>query len=591
MTNRKWLFGRSALRRKLIQSVLLMTVPLIGMLLYNNFYAIHVVRGQVADSYSNLLGLYMNQIDSSLNDADAYMNTVGGSGYDLTSLGRASTDTEYYSAKVYMFNKLSSDILLYDSIDSFFVYEPKRLDFMIVPKSNKSYEEIENSTDYIVNWIQEGTYSTGTATTGWQHHKIGHEHYLIEFVQYGNVYLGAWVKTEQLLRPLKSLQIGAGGEVLLANAEGEPIATTGIVSDRGIELKQSMNNYYLSGTKEKFLVVGTPSKRGAFSLIAFIPDQDILANLPYLQWVIWMITAAGLLFVPLGLYAIRQSILVPLTRLMRVMKKVRTGDWSQRVELRETSEEFQVLGESFNAMMTEIDTLRVNVFEEQLNKQREELQRLQMQVNPHFFLNSLNIVYNLAKVKNYKLIMQMTLALIQYFRFLFRSNTSFVKLKDELEHTRNYMDIQMLRFPGRLSWRLDTPDYLSDVPIPPLVIQSFVENSIKHAMTMEKTIHVAVSIRFADDESGSHLKIRIEDSGQGFDNEVLKELQAGRSVENQLGERTGIWNVQRRLKLLYSEPLSIHFFNDNGSGGAVVEMIIPTRPERGKPDEQSNAYC
>lgn len=110
-------------------------------------------------------------------------------------------------------------------------------------------------------------------------------------------------------------------------------------------------------------------------------------------------------------------------------------------------------------------------------------------------------------------------------------------------------------------------------------------------MTMEKTIHVAVSIRFADDESGSHLKIRIEDSGQGFDNEVLKELQAGRSVENQLGERTGIWNVQRRLKLLYSEPLSIHFFNDNGSGGAVVEMIIPTRPERGKPDEQSNAYC
>lgn len=85
MTNRKWLFGRSALRRKLIQSVLLMTVPLIGMLLYNNFYAIHVVRGQVADSYSNLLGLYMNQIDSSLNDADAYMNTVGGSGYDLTS--------------------------------------------------------------------------------------------------------------------------------------------------------------------------------------------------------------------------------------------------------------------------------------------------------------------------------------------------------------------------------------------------------------------------------------------------------------------------------------------------------------------------
>src|SRR5690606_33314794 len=127
------------------------------------------------------------------------------------------------------------------------------------------------------------------------------------------------------------------------------------------------------------------------------------------------------------------------------------------------------------AMMDEIQRLRVNVYEEQLNKQREELQRLQLQVNPHFFLNSLNIVYNLAKVKNFNLIMEMTSALIQYFRFLFRSNTSFVKLKDELEHTRNYMNIQTLRFPEKLYCNVDAPIYLNDVPVPPLIIQSFVE--------------------------------------------------------------------------------------------------------------------
>ncbi|WP_171056019.1 sensor histidine kinase [Paenibacillus sinopodophylli] len=582
MNNRKWPFGRSALRHKVILSVLLMTLPLIGMLLYNNFYAIHVVRGQVADSYNNLLTLYMNQIDTGLNDADAYMNTVGGSGSDLTSLGLSSTDTEYYSAKFYLFNLLSKDILLYDSIDTFFVYEPKQNDFMIVPKSSISIEEIDRNQKYIVDSIQNRLHSNGKTPIGWQHHKIAQDDYLIEMVQYGNVYLGAWVKTDRLLTPLNSLQIGESGEVLLSNSEGEPIAGTDIAKDRGIELKRSLHDYYLSGNKEKFLVVGTPSQRGNFSLVVFIPDQHILAKLPYLQWIIWLITAASLLFVPMGLYAIRQSILVPLNRVLLAMKKVRNGDWSQRVNLPKASEEFKVLGESFNAMMMEIDTLRVNVYEEQLNKQREELQRLQLQLNPHFFLNSLNIVYNLAKVKNYDLIMQMTMALIQYFRFLFRSNTSFVKLKDELEHTRNYLSIQMLRFPDRLSWCIDAPDYLSDIPIPPLVIQTFVENSIKHAMTMEKTIHIAASIQYADEESGSYLKIRIQDTGQGFDDEVLCELQAGRSVENDLGERTGIWNVQRRLKLLYAEPISIHLKNDKESGGAVVEMIIPTMEKTGE---------
>jgi len=579
MVKRQWLLGRRTLRQKLILSVLLMTIPLIGMLLYNNFYAIHVVRGQVADSYSNMLTLYRNQLDTGLNDADNYMNTVGGSGYDLLSLGLASTDTEYYSAKVYLYNKLTKDILLYDSIDSFFVYEPKRNDLMIVPKGNIPIEEMDRNQNRIMTLIQNRPIRKGASPIGWQHLRIAQDDYLIEIVESGNVLLGAWVKTDRLLEPLMSLQLGEGGEVLLANSKGDPITRTNIAKDRGIELKQSLDDYYLTGIRDKFLVVGTPSQRGDFSLVALIPDQYILANLPYLQWIIWLITVGSLLFVPMGLYAIRQSILVPLNRVLHAMKKVRNGDWSHRVDLPKSSEEFKLLGDSFNAMMTEIDRLRVNVYEEQLNKQREELQRLQLQVNPHFFLNALNIVYNLAKVKNFELIMQMTMALIQYFRFLFRSNTSFVKLKDEVEHTRNYLSIQTLRFPDQLTWSVDVPDYLSDVPIPPLVIQSFVENSVKHAVTMENQIHVAVRIRFADEDDGSHMRIRIQDTGQGFDGGILNELQAGRSVENERGEHTGIWNVQRRLKLLYGESISIQFINDTKTGGAVVEMIVPTHPK------------
>lgn len=575
---RKW---RGSLRFKLIVSALLMTGPLIGMLLYNNLYAIGVVRGQVADSYKNMLTLYMKQIDEGLNDVDAYLNTMSGvSSFDLVSLEQAESDSDYYSAKVYLYNKLTRDISLYGSINSFFVYEEKRQDYMEVYKStNQSIEERDVMQRYLIELIRSDRLPRGTSAPRWQYARIGQNYYFIDIVQTGSVFLGSWVRTDQLLEPLQSLQIGEGGTALFANAKGEPITDSKLVSDNGIRLHPSDGNYYLSGSDRKYLIVESASLRGNFKLVAVIPDHHILDKLPYLQGIIWMITAGAMLFIPIGLYSMRQAILVPLYRVLLSMKKVRSGDWSNRVVLAgSVSEEFRILGDSYNSMMTEIETLRVNVYEEQINKQKEELQRLQLQVNPHFFLNSLNIVYNLAKVKNYELTMDMTRSLIYYFRYMFRSNTTFVPLRDELEHTRNYLRIQSLRFPEKLTWTLEVPFYLENTPIPPLVVQSFVENSIKHAVTMDRPVHISVRIDFLDEDSGSWVNIGIQDTGRGFEEEVLRELQAGRSVENERGERTGIWNVQRRLKLLYGENVSIRFNNDPASGGAAVQVIIPVNP-------------
>jgi two-component system sensor histidine kinase YesM len=570
---------RASLRVKLIVSVLIMTVPLVGMLLYNNYYAIHVVRGQVADSYKNMLNLYTNQSDSQLDDIGSYMSTVAGSGYDLLSLSQAATDGEYYSAKIYLFNKLSNDINLYDPISSFFVYTDHRQDYINISKNNPSaIMENEIIQNYMIDYIHSGQFSTGSSSKVWKYVRINQENYLVDIVRSGDTYLGALVSTGELLKPLRSLQIGEEGEVLLANMQGEPISDSKQVSEYGIELQQKVNEYYISGTKKKFLVVGAPSHRGDFSLNALIPDHYILAKLPYLQSIVWFITIAAFLFIPIGLYAMRQSVLVPLYRLLRTMKKVREGDWSSRVELSNTSGEFQLMGGAFNAMMSEVERLRINVYEEQLNKQKEELQRLQLQVNPHFFLNTLNIVYNLAKIKNYELILDMTMSLIEYFRFMFRSNTSFVPLKDELNHTRNYLKIQSLRFPENLKWTINSPDYLLDVPIPPLVIQSFVENAIKHAVTLDEPLTIEVQIEFLIEEIGSRMKISIRDTGLGFKNDVLEKLQAGRSVENERGEHTGIWNVERRLRLLYGEAASIVYDNDKDTHGAKIDMIIPTNP-------------
>lgn len=571
---------RNSIRYKLILSVLIMTIPMIGMLLYNNFYAIDVVREQVADSYHNTLKLYMSQIDSDLNDIDAYLNTLAGSGYDLISLKMAEDDDQYYLSKVYIYNKLMNDIALYESLDSFFVYIKDRRDFMDVHSSGVTFMEKEEVQHTIIDMIHEQDLPQGYRTKRWTNVPIGEQNILMNILKSGDIYLGAWIRIDKLLKPLQALDLGEDGAVLIVDEQGRIVKNNDSVLDAGIEFRASLDDYYISGTDRKYLVVSTASYRGTFYLSALIPERNILSNLPYLQRIIWLIFIGAIIFIPIGLYYMKRSLLNPLKRILQAMGRIRGGDWSIRVDLTGQAEEFKTLGYSFNTMMDEIQRLRVNVFEEQLNKQREELQRLQLQVNPHFFLNALNIIYNLAKVRNYSLIMEMTRALVYYFRFLFRSNTSFVKLKDELEHTRNYLRIQTLRFPEKLTYDIKVPDYLTDTPIPPLVIQTFVENAIKHAVSMEDPIHIAVEISFADEQEASKIKILVRDSGRGFEQEVLRKLQAGENITNERGEHTGIWNVQRRLKLLYKQGVTIRFDNDHKFGGAMVEITLPAHPDR-----------
>jgi len=581
MQLQSWVSSFNSLRLKLTISVLVMTLPLIGMLMYNNFYAIGVVREQVANSYTDALTFYMNQIDTGLNDVDYYMNTLAGSSSnDLLSLDLAVSDDEYYMAKIYLFNKLSRDMSLYPTISSFFVHVDKRSDYMEVYSGSSDYSEREKVQAYVVELLQRQEFPKGIGTRRWQHVEIEGVQYLINIASSGHVFLGAWVKVDHILEPLRALKLSDSGTTILSSDDGVLTTNSSFIQQYGIDLQPNLNGYYLSGKDKRFLVIGKSSHRGNFRLFAMIPDESVLAKLPYLNKLVWFVTLGAVFFIPIGLYIMRRTILSPLGRVLSAMKKVRNGDWGVRLETLKGSEEMILLGNTFNSMMSEIQKLRINVYEEQLNKQKEELQRLQLQVNPHFFLNSLNIIYNLAKVKHFDLIMEMTLALIQFFRFLFRSNTSFVKLKDELEHTRNYLKIQTLRFPEKLTWGIEAAEYLTDVPVPPLIIQSFVENSIKYAVTLEEPVHIRVQISFADDESGTMMYIKIQDTGNGFSREVLEELQAGGSVENEEGEHTGIRNVQRRLRLLYGEAACIEFDNDGETGGAVVRMCLPTNPAK-----------
>ncbi|WP_248930626.1 sensor histidine kinase [Paenibacillus hamazuiensis] len=569
----------NSIRFKLVVGLLAVTVPLITLLIYSNYYSIGVVHNQVALSSKNMVSLYMGQIDTQLQDADRNLLSLVNSNFDIASMDNPKSDDEYVLAKHRVSNTLGRDIVLYKSVDAFFVYSESRRDLLDVFKSAVTFAERDQVEQYIQRYLSGNPDHADAGNNSWFVQSIGQDYYMLRIVKSGTLYVGAWVNAKTLLVPLNLIDLGSEGSSLFVTDQGIPMVSTKPLPDETVDFTKGFGQYYMSGSKNNLLIVGEPSQEGNFSLAAVIPDRQILQNLPMISRVIETISFASIGLLPISFLFLHKIVLVPLQRLIAVMRRINDGNVNVRIESYPASDEFQLVNQTFNKMMAQIEQLKINVYEEQLSKQKAELQHLQLQINPHFFMNSLNILFNLAQVKNYELIQEMTLCLVRYFRFMFRSNLTFVSLHDELQHVRNYVRIQELRFPGSLTCNIDAPDFLENVPIPPLLIQTFLENSIKHAVTLEEPVRISVDIDLNEKGLEPCIEIVIRDTGKGFSEEVLTEIQSGNRVIDQQDEHIGIWNVRRRLQLLYDGKAAISCYNGYPRG-AVVEIKLPYQPER-----------
>ncbi|NOU87160.1 HAMP domain-containing protein [Paenibacillus sp. LMG 31460] len=569
-----------SLRFQLIFGLLIIVIPIVLFMIYNNLYAIKVVRNQVAQSNKNLISLYMGQIDRNLDEVDKYLFNFAAqdTGLLVLDVQRDQNADRYSFTKIQLNNKLLKDLPSYKLMDMFFVYSEPNQDLLTVMSDQVTYtrqEAVENSIKTIFQDQRDG--SNQTSLREWFMLKLGDQYFLTRVIKYGNVYIGAWTDASKLMVPLNLVDLGNNGRALLATDHFEAMANQAFVQENQINLNDDGTDYKLTGKDEKFLVVGEKSGKGRFSLIAVIPDSIILENLPFLRRIVSFILMGSLVLFPFILFLLRKIILIPINRIMMAMRRIEDGNLDVRITYSPSVIEFDKMNQSFNRMISQIQELKINVLEEQLNHQKAELKHLQLQINPHFFLNALNIIYNLAQVKDFALIQEMALCLVQYFRFMFRSNMAFVALRDEVEHTLNYFRIQEMRFPKNLTYDLSVPDNLMDSLVPPLVIQTFVENTIKHAVSMDKQVHIGITIEAIE---VNRIRIRVQDTGKGFPEDVLARLQMEMDIGNGEGHHIGIWNVQRRLRLLYQDQAQIMFTNGAGHG-AVIEILIPFHEKKG----------
>ena len=151
-----------------------------------------------------------------------------------------------------------------------------------------------------------------------------------------------------------------------------------------------------------------------------MPTSDIFSQIDQVRIMLVIMLVVVLAVVECFIFLICHFINRPVERLMAGMKRTGEGQWDQELAVTGCVREFRMLMSTFNEMIGEIKTLKIKNYETQLQSQKVYLQYLQLQINPHFYLNALNIVYSLAEIGDFKTIQKMILALVKYLRIIFR---------------------------------------------------------------------------------------------------------------------------------------------------------------------------
>ncbi len=190
------------------------------------------------------------------------------------------------------------------------------------------------------------------------------------------------------------------------------------------------------------------------------------------------------------------------------------------------------------------------------------LDALQRQLQPHFLFNALNSISVLIRAQRTEDADRVLGDLSDLLRYvLAHQDAHDVALRDELEFTKRYTDIERTRFGDRLGVTFNASEGLMDARLPGFILQLLVENAIRHGVAQTNGGgHVTVNVTRENDQ----LMITVNDNGAGFS-------QSGRTDAH---EGIGLHNAHERLQHLYGQAYRLNLM-ENTTGGVTTTLVIP----------------
>ena len=252
------------------------------------------------------------------------------------------------------------------------------------------------------------------------------------------------------------------------------------------------------------------------------------------------------------------------------MKIVQSGNFNVNMAIR-SNDEIGMLSNSFNVMVGKINTLMKDLYEEHEKLRISEMKTLEAQINPHFLYNTLESIIWLARGGQNEDVVRLVFSLTNLLRIGLSRGRTLVTIEEEIEHIKNYLVIQEVRFEDEFESFISIPEDIFKNKTLKLILQPIIENSIYHGIMQSES---KGKIIISSDCTDSDIYFRIIDTGPGIEPEEVRKLNGYLSEMKESNLGLGLRNVNERIKLYFGAEYGITFKSAPGSG-TEVSIHIP----------------
>ena len=540
--------------RATTMKIIMAAMPIMVISVAVSLALILLVQKQAAEQLRDVAGVHAELIESQMASLRYYMSWSISQDESIQELvqhkdmGRIMTAARNTHERFMMLQQN------YSPDYQFFLYSMDTGLYMNCGVIKMNYKSYRNLKSQVIAYIENNARGLNAFSRyiTFQDEQSG---YITSITPYGKTYLICMIAALDIIKPLENVNIGREGYVYLKGKEGLILANTGSSQNNGASSGLFADiTYERSLLDKQYTLYVVADKFGTF-------ETAMAAQL---------IIGVMLMMV----FYLRNRVIQPIRRFSDNLASI-TQDGV--VEMRDTKIlELQQAGQVFTDLMDQIRKLKIDIYEREQERQHIQLEYMQLQIKPHFYLNSLSSIHSMAQLQMYDAISSMAQSTSQYLRYLFKNSQEWVLLKHEVDHVRNYLDIHVMRYGDALTYAIELTPAAADVYVPPLVLQPFVENIIQHALTLDEPIHISISAA-CDPENRDWVIMEIRDNGTGFPAEQLAILQSGQIPESKNGRHIGIRNTVQRLRMKYEGDMTIRFYNDPETGGACIWLQIPRK--------------
>lgn len=240
------------------------------------------------------------------------------------------------------------------------------------------------------------------------------------------------------------------------------------------------------------------------------------------------------------------------------------------------SYEIRHLGNSIQSSYEEIERLMKEIMEEQNERRKSELAALQSQINPHFLYNTLeSITWMIESGKNQDAVFMIS-ELAKLFRISLSRGKTIISIKDELQHCRNYMNIQKYRYKERFETEYDISEEIYSFCTVKLILQPILENAIYYGVgDMDKDEDPRIVVRGWKQEQDIY--IAVSDNGIGMRREDVENILTGNQKAIKHGSGVGLINVHTRIRLMFGKKYGL-IVESEPDEGTTVTIHLPAVP-------------